>query len=64
MKKPPIIPTPCPKCGSTFLAKGKPFGIATPRILSWIGSKHGVCCVNCGHYAPTVKAWNREERKK
>lgn len=64
MKKKMVLVHPCPKCGSTFLAKGRPFGIATPRILAWIGSKHGVCCVNRGHYAPTVKAWNREERQK
>lgn len=65
MKKPPIIPTPCPKCGSNYLAHGKPYGCATPRILVWLGSLHGVVCVSFGHYAPTVKAWNREwERKK
>lgn len=64
MKKKMVLVHPCPKCGGTFLAKGRPFGIATPRILAWIGSRHGVCCVNCGHYAPTVKAWNREECQK
>lgn len=56
MKKNSVIPTPCPKCGSNFLAHGKPYGCTTPRILAWLGSLHGVICVSCGHYAPTVKA--------
>lgn len=43
--------------------KGCP-GCTTPRILAWLGSLHGVICVSCGHYAPTVKAWNREWEKK
>lgn len=64
MKKNSVIPTPCPKCGSNFLAHGKPYGCTTPRILAWLGSLHGVICVSRGHYAPTVKAWNGEWEKK
>lgn len=64
MKKKEITVLPSPKCGSTFLAKGKPFGIATPRLVAWFGSLHGVVCTACGHYKPTVIAWNREWRKK
>lgn len=64
MKKPPIIPTPCPKCGSTYLAHGKPYGCATPWLVAWLGSLHDVVCTACGHYKPTVIAWNREWRKK
>ena len=60
MKKKTVLVHPCPKCGSNFLAHGKPYGCTTPRILAWLGSLHGVICVSCGHYAPTVKAWNRE----
>ena len=59
MKKKIVLVRPCPKCGSNYLAHGKPYGCATPRILAWLGSLHGVVCVSCGHYAPTVKAWNR-----
>lgn len=58
MKKPPIIPTPCPKCGSPLIIK------ATPWLVAWLGSLHGVVCTACGHYKPTVIAWNREWRKK
>ena len=64
MKKNSVIPTPCPKCGSNFLAHGKPYGCTTPRILAWLGSLHGVICVSCGHYAPTVIAWNGDWEKK
>ena len=64
MKKKTVLVHPCPKCGSNFLAHGKPYGCTTPRILAWLGSLHGVICVSCGHYAPTVKAWNREWEKK
>ena len=56
MKKKTVFVHPCPKCGSNFLAHGKPYGCTTPRILAWLGSLHGVICVSCGHYAPTVKA--------
>ena len=63
MKKKTVLVHPCPKCGSNFLAHGKPYGCTTPRILAWLGSLHGVICVSCGHYAPTVKAWNREWEK-
>ena len=53
MKKNSVIPTPCPKCGSNFLAHGKPYGCTTPRILAWLGSLHGVICVSCGHCGET-----------
>lgn len=64
MKKKTVLVHPCPKCGNSFLAHGKPCGCATPRILARLGSLHGVVCVSCGHYAPTVKAWNKEWEKK
>ncbi len=54
---------PCPKCGSGFLAWGKPFRSTTPRLIVMLGKMHGVCCVMCGHYAPTVRAWNRRAEK-
>lgn len=50
MKKKTVLVHPCPKCGSNFLAHGKPYGCTTPRILAWLGSLHGVICVSCGHY--------------
>lgn len=34
----------------------------TPRLIVMLGKMHGVCCVMCGHYEPTVKAWNRARR--
>lgn len=46
------------------LAHGKPYGCATPWFVAWLGSLHGVVCTACGHYKPTVIAWNREWRKK
>lgn len=52
------------ECGSTYLAHGKPYGCATPWLVAWLGSLHGVVCTACGHYKPTVIAWNREWRKK
>lgn len=53
---------PCPKCGSGFLAWGKPFRSATTRLIVLLGSRRRiVCCVMCGYYAP-VKDWNREEQ--
>lgn len=48
MKKKTVLVHPCPKCGSNFLAHGKPYGCTTPRILAWLGSLHGVICVSCG----------------
>ena len=33
-----------------------------PRLIVMLGKMHGVCCVMCGHYEPTVKAWNRARR--
>ena len=53
---------PCPKCGSGFLAWGKPFRSATTRLIVLLGSRRRiVCCMMCGYYAP-VKDWNREEQ--
>lgn len=53
---------PCPKCGSGFLAWGKPFRSTTPKLIVLLGSRHRiVCCMMCGYYAP-VKDWNREEQ--
>lgn len=54
---------PCPKCGSGFLAWGKPFRSATPKLVVLLGQhRRIVCCVMCGYYAP-LKKWNKEERK-
>ena len=64
MKKKIVLVHPCPKCGSIYLAHGKPYGCATPWLVAWLGSLHGVVCTACGHYKPTVIAWNREWRKK
>lgn len=51
----------CPKCGSWFLMRGKPFTLRTPKIVRFIRRLHGICCLNCGHYKPTIKAWNRRD---
>lgn len=64
MKKKMLLVHPCPKCGSIYLAHGKPYGCATPWLVAWLGSLHGVVCIACGHYKPTVIAWNREWKKK
>lgn len=64
LKKKMVLVHPCPKCGSIYLAHGKPYGCATPWFVAWLGSLHGVVCIACGHYKPTVIAWNREWRKK
>lgn len=54
---------PCPKCGSGFLAWGKPFRSTTPKLVVLLGRHRKiVCCVMCGYYAP-LKKWNKEERK-
>ena len=53
---------PCPKCGSGFLAWGKPFRSATTRLIVLLGSRRRiVCCVMGGDYAP-VKDGHREEQ--
>lgn len=53
---------PCPKCGSGFLAWGKPFRSSTPKFTVILGRRRGiVCCLMCGHYA-AVEKWNREEK--
>lgn len=47
---------PCPKCGSGFLAWGKPFRSATPKLVVLLGQhRRIVCCVMCGYYAPLKK---------
>lgn len=56
MKKKMVLVHPCPKCGSIYLAHGKPYGCATPWFVAWLGSLHGVVCIACGHYKPTVIA--------
>lgn len=38
MKKKMVLVHPCPKCGSTYLAHGKPYGCATPWLVAWLGS--------------------------
>lgn len=48
MKKKTVLVHPCPKCGSTYLAHGKPYGCATPWLVAWLGSLHGVVCTACG----------------
>lgn len=52
---------PCPKCGCWLLAQGKTYSIGTPKIIRWYRNmfRHGVTCVSCGNYAPSVKIWNR-----
>ena len=52
---------PCPKCGSWMRAYGKPCSVGTPKLVRWYRAKfkHGVTCVCCGYYAPSVKSWNR-----
>lgn len=40
---------PCPKCGSGFLAWGKPFRSATPKLVVLLGQhRRIVCCVMFG----------------
>lgn len=52
---------PCPKCGRRILAYGKPCSVRTPKIIRWYRKtfRHGVTCVVCGNYAPSVRTWNR-----
>lgn len=46
MKKKTVLVHPCPKCGSSFLAHGKPYGCTTPRILAWLASAAvAVACI-------------------
>lgn len=51
----------CPRCKGNLLAVGKGYSYATPRIVRFIRREfpHGVSCLTCGQYKPTIKAWNR-----
>ena len=55
---------PCPKCGSVFLAWGKKIKTSNPKITVLSDPGTEICCLMCGYYAPTLKQWNGEERKK
>lgn len=50
---------PCPRCKSKIIAKGRAFSCYTPKVIRIITGWHGVTCVLCGYYAPTIAAWNR-----
>lgn len=54
MKKPPIIPTPCPKCGCPLIIK------ATPAD----GGPKEIFCALCKFHAESVEAWNAEYKRK
>ena len=55
---------PCPKCGSEFLAWGKKIKSVNPKLTVLSAPGTEFYCLMCGHYAPTLKKWNSEERKK
>nr|DAJ80742.1 MAG TPA: 24-sterol C-methyltransferase [Caudoviricetes sp.]DAK91492.1 MAG TPA: 24-sterol C-methyltransferase [Caudoviricetes sp.]DAQ35787.1 MAG TPA: 24-sterol C-methyltransferase [Caudoviricetes sp.] len=55
---------PCPKCGSGLIAWGKKIKSVNPKITVLSAPGTELCCLMCGHYAPTLKQWNSEERKK
>lgn len=54
MKKPPIIPTPCPKCGCPLIIK------ATPAD----GGPKEIFCALCEFHAESVEVWNAEYKRK
>lgn len=54
MKKPPIIPTPCPKCGCPLIIEAMPAG----------GGSKEIFCVLCKFHAESVEAWNAEYKRK
>lgn len=54
MKKQPVIPTPCPKCGSPLIIK------ATPAD----GGPKEIFCALCKFHAKSVEAWNAEYKRK
>lgn len=39
-------------------------GADNPKLTVLSATGTEVCCLMCGHYAPTLKQWNGEERKK
>ena len=53
MKKPPIIPTPCPKCGCPLIIE------ATPAD----GGPKEIFCVLCEFHAESVEARETAQRK-
>lgn len=55
---------PCPKCGSGFIAWGKKIKSVNPKLTVLSDPGTELCCLMCGHYAPTLKQWNNEKRKK
>lgn len=60
-----LNPKPCPKCGRRLLMAGRPFKITTPRWLRQLGMRYpiGVCCIYCGYWKRSLRAWNKEERR-
>lgn len=52
----------CPNCGGWIVMRGKGFKIETPKIVRLFRSifRHGITCVECGYYQPTVRSWNKE----
>lgn len=55
---------PCPKCGSGFIAWEKKIKSVNPKLTVLSDPGTELCCLMCGHHAPTLKQWNSEERKK
>lgn len=54
MKKQPVIPTPCPKCGCPLIIE------ATPAD----GGPKEIFCVLCEFHAESVETWNAEYKRK
>lgn len=50
---------PCKFCGMLLVARGMPIKITTPKWLRPVMRKIGFVCVHCGHWEPTIRAWNR-----
>lgn len=52
---------PCPKCGHRILAAGRPFKITTPAWIRRWNLHHpiGVCCMHCGYWKRSLRAWNK-----
>lgn len=46
------------------IAWGKKIKSVNPKITVLSDPGTELCCLMCGHYAPTLKQWNSEERKK
>ena len=55
----------CPFCGGGVLCRGKASRIGTPKVIKLMRLilPHGVTCVECGYYKPSVKSWNKEGEK-